>query len=306
MKNYKIGFFGDGPWAQNALKLFDNYPFISIEFIVLRYDQPDFKLKEMAFERDISVYKVKNVNDKEFVSKLENKELDLNISMSFDQIIKKELIQLARHTFINCHAGALPFYRGRNVLNWVLINDEKEFGITTHFIDEGIDTGNIISQKKFIINDTDTYATLLKKAELECAKLIVDSTINVLMGDYNEIAQTSIHPIGFYCTRRQLGDEIINWKSSSREIFNFVRALVSPGPIARTYHKGVELGVYDCEVVKEAPHYIDIPGSIIGKSEEGFYIKTGDSFILVKDIREMHTQIKYELSIGMRLDEKKD
>ena len=54
---------------------------------------------------------------------------------------------------INCHAGKLPFYRGRNILNWVLINDEREFGITVHYVDEGIDTGDIILQRVFPITD---------------------------------------------------------------------------------------------------------------------------------------------------------
>jgi methionyl-tRNA formyltransferase len=64
--------------------------------------------------------------------------------MSFNQIFKSEIINLPRLKTINCHAGKLPFYRSRNILNWVLINDEKEFGITVHYVDEGIDTGDII------------------------------------------------------------------------------------------------------------------------------------------------------------------
>ena len=64
--------------------------------------------------------------------------------MSFNQILKKKIINLPHLKTINCHAGKLPFYRGRNVLNRVLINDENEFGITIHYIDEGIDTGDIV------------------------------------------------------------------------------------------------------------------------------------------------------------------
>ena len=73
--------------------------------------------------------------------------------MSFNQIFRKDIINLTPIGIINCHAGKLPFYRGRNILNWVLINDEKEFGITVHFVDEGIDTGDIILQKTFPITD---------------------------------------------------------------------------------------------------------------------------------------------------------
>ena len=62
---------------------------------------------------------------------------------------------------INCHAGKLPFYRGRNVLNWAIINGESEFGITVHFIDDGIDTGDIIKQKTYPISLNDDYKSIL-------------------------------------------------------------------------------------------------------------------------------------------------
>lgn len=65
---------------------------------------------------------------------------------------------------INCHAGKSPLYRGRNILNRALINDEKEFGITVHYVDEGIDTGDIILQRVYEITDEENYATLLDRA----------------------------------------------------------------------------------------------------------------------------------------------
>ena len=77
---------------------------------------------------------------------------------------------------INCHAGKLPFYRGRDILNWVLINDEKEFGITVHYMDEGIDTGDIILQRTFPITDEDSYKTLLERSYDECANILYNTS----------------------------------------------------------------------------------------------------------------------------------
>ena len=93
--------------------------------------------------------------------------------MSFNQIFKKEIINLPLLKTINCHAGKLPFYRGRNILNWVLINDEKEFGVTVHYMDEGIDTGDIIMQDSFSISGLDDYSTLLLRSYEACAACIV-------------------------------------------------------------------------------------------------------------------------------------
>ena len=92
--------------------------------------------------------------------------------MSFNQIFKRQIIDLTRYKIINCHAGQLPFYRGRNILNWALINDESEFCITVHCVDEGIDTGDIILQDLHPIQDIDNYAMLLNRAYIECANIL--------------------------------------------------------------------------------------------------------------------------------------
>ena len=153
--------------------------------------------------------------------------------MSFDQIFKTKLFSLPRLGTINCHAGKLPFYRGRNVLNWVLINDEKEFGITVHYVDEGIDTGDIIIQKVFPIFDSDNCDSLLKVAYENCG-LLLQSAINLIINKkVKRIKQDQISKHGLYCSKRIEGDEIINWNNSSREIFNFIRALTLPSILAQ-------------------------------------------------------------------------
>jgi methionyl-tRNA formyltransferase len=93
---------------------------------------------------NIDYLKYENINSKNFIERIKTYFCDLFVSMSFNQIFKDEIINLTPLRIINCHAGKLPFYRGRNILNWVLINDEKEFGITVHYVDEGIDTGDFI------------------------------------------------------------------------------------------------------------------------------------------------------------------
>src|SRR5690606_11568598 len=112
---------------------------------------------------------------------------------------------------INCHAGKLPYYRGRNILNWVLINDENEFGITVHYIDDGIDTGDLILQETFPITDNDNYKTLLEVAYVECGNLLYKAINKIQEGNVKPVSQSTIHSVGFYCGIRRQGDEIINW-----------------------------------------------------------------------------------------------
>ena len=101
-----------------------------------------------ALKKNFKVYKFQNINFKNNFKIIYDYKCDLLVSMSYNQIFGKSYQKFFFKKIINCHAGNLPFYRGRNVLNWALINGEKKFGITVHFIDKGIDTGDIIIQKK--------------------------------------------------------------------------------------------------------------------------------------------------------------
>ena len=278
-----IGYFADGEWSYRAFNKLILDKNINIKFICVRYDTQDEILKSFCEQYDIDYLKNKNVNSKEFLDKLKQYNCDLFVSMSFNQIFKKEIINIPKFKTINCHAGKLPFYRGRNILNWVLINDEKEFGITVHYMDSGIDTGDIIMQRSYDINDTYTYKTLLNIAFEECANILYDS-VKLLQKFYIEpIKQNSINEVGFYCTQRKIGDEKLNWNQTSREIFNFVRAICKPAPMARTILNSKEMKINKIEMIKKVNNYKNIVGAIIGKDGENIFVKTKDTFIKITE-----------------------
>lgn len=279
----KIGYFGDGPWAHEALKRLIRDNSIEIKFVTVRYDKRDPELMELAQRNDIPVEIHQNVNSDEFLNKISKYNVDLFVSMSFNQIFKIGTINYPPLKTINCHAGKLPFYRGRNILNWALINDEKEFGITVHYIDEGIDTGDIILQRTYPITDEDDYSTLLNTAYTGCADVLYDAIKQIQLGTVHITRQDTIDPVGMYCGMRKLGDEILNWNLSSREIFNFVRAICRPGPMATSTLNGQEIKINKVREVKGAHQYINTPGQILGKTEQGFYVKTKDTFIEVTE-----------------------
>ena len=237
-----------------------------------------------AKKYNINYLKYENINSKEFIEKVSKYKCDLFVSMSFNQIFKSEIINLPKYKIINCHAGKLPFYRGRNILNWVLINDEKEFGITVHYVDEGIDTGDIILQRSYQILDKDNYKTLLERAYKGCADTLYDAIIMFKEGYVKAKKQIEIHPTGFYCSQRKIGDEILNWNQTSREIFNFVRAICNPAPMARAFLNAIEMKINKVEIIENAPNYKCIIGAILNKEKDGtFLVKTQDSFLKVID-----------------------
>ena len=278
-----IGYFADGPWSHETFNKLIKDPEINISFICVRYDSKDETLKDYAKRNNIDYIKNKNVNSDEFISIIIKYKCDLFVSMSFNQIFKSKIINLAKYKTINCHAGKLPFYRGRNVLNWVLINDEKEFGVTVHFVDEGIDTGDIISQKSFQITDQDNYETLLEKAYMECANILYKAVLLFKKGNVKAYKQNKVHDVGFYCCERKKGDEILNWNQTSREIFSFVRAICRPGPCARTFINKKEMKINKVELVEHAPNFKSIVGSVMNKTLTNFTVKTKDSFVKITE-----------------------
>ena len=275
----KIGYFADGPWGHLAFEKIIADKSLEIVFLTVRYDKQDPVLIEMAKQYDIPVIIYKNVNTPEAQAEYERFGADLFVSMSFNQIFKSEFINLPPLKTINCHAGKLPFYRGRNILNWVLINDEPEFGITVHYVDEGIDTGDIILQKTYPITDEDSYATLLERAYIGCADILYEAIKMLQAGNVKPVSQKTIDPVGLYCGMRQVGDEVLDWNQSSREVFNFVRAICSPGPQARTFLNGEEMRINKVREIKGAHSYKNIQGQVLGKTNTGLLIKTKDIMV---------------------------
>lgn len=280
----RIGFFGDGPWAHLALEKICAHDNFKVAYIVARYDTQDSFLKNKAVELGIPFFAFPNVNDLDVISKLASYSVDINVSMSFNQILRKAILKSAKMGFVNCHAGLLPFYRGRNILNWALINDEKEFGVTVHYIDEGIDTGDIILQQKMDILDNDDYGVILRKAYILCAETLDKALCMINNGEVSAIPQSSIHPVGFYCGRRQVGDEYLDWNWSSRRIYNFVRSITRPGPGARVICDNQEYIVWGVELIINAPNYICTVGEIVGRDKYGITVKTGDATIRLTQV----------------------
>lgn len=283
MKKLRIAYFGDGPWSHRALRRLLADETLQIACVCARNDAPDPVLKRMACDNGLDFLTHPAINSAAFVERMQGYQCDLFASLSFDQIFRRELMHVPPLRTINCHAGKLPFYRGRNVLNWALINDEKEFGVTVHYIDEGIDTGDLILQRCYPITDADDYATLLERAYEGCADTLYDAIKSIQRGDVSATPQSSIHPLGFYCSRRRAGDERLDWNRPSRDVFNFVRAVCRPGPEARTRLGEQEIRINKAAYLPDAPRHPGIPGAVVGVEPQAFYVKTADSYIRVTE-----------------------
>lgn len=295
----KIAYYGDGEWAHRSLELLIQKGF-DIAVIIVRFDKRDETLIQIGGTHKIPVLWTKNVNTTDWIEKMKSFETDLAISMSFNQIIRPELREIYPKGFINVHAGKLPNYRGRNILNWALINDEKEIGVTCHYIDDGIDTGDIIHQECFQLTDEDDYGTVLQKAFTTCPKVLFHSVSLIANGD---VQRTKQPLLGSYFIARKVGDEWIDWNQSSRQLFNFIRALNYPGPFAqsRVVRKKSQSIIYikQSRVLKNFPQYMSINGGIVGfTAENNPIVKTQNGAL---ELLDWATEEKgFKLRIGDR------
>ncbi len=283
VKKIKIGFFGDGQWAFNSAKKLLKNKFIKIDFFCLRAKKPDSKLLKLANKSKISCFNFKNINMQNNINKIKNYNSDLLISVSYDQIFKKKIIESFDLGIINCHCGALPYYRGRSPINWAIINGEKSFGITVHYVNEKIDQGDIIVQKKYPIKKKDDFKSLLNLANKKIPSLLLKSINLILKNNVKPIKQSSISKKGSYYKKRTNGDEDINWKQSSIKIYNFVRALCKPGVVARTFYKKDPIKINKtCDKFIKNNNNLK-PGTVTSANKKFFIVKTFDSAIKIKE-----------------------
>jgi len=261
--------------------------------IVTNYDKPSGRglkirnsaVKKYAIKKNIELLQPKNLKDQTFVEKIKNFKPDFIIVVAF-RMLPKVIWSIPNLGTINLHASLLPDYRGAAPINWALINGEKYTGVTTFFIDDKIDTGDILLQKRIKIYKTDN-AEDLHNSLSKIGSLLMCETIN-------KVANNNIKPIKqgsnkIYKTAYKLNKENvkINWESRPIEIYNKIRGL-SPYPGARTtiidtkFKIKKNIIIYDCDY-KLINNGLN-PGHII-ISKNNFKISCIDGFIQLKDIK---------------------
>lgn len=278
----RILFFGDGQWAGETLRrlLAEGH---DILLVVERTSPTDAALADAARLHGINLVRPANVNGAAFVKEIASLAADLNVSVSYDQILKPQIVATAPLGFVNLHAGMLPFYRGRSVVNWALINGETEIGVTAHFVDSGIDTGDIVAQVSLPILWTDTYADVLAKLIAAIPELAVQAVADIGSGRATRRPQHGLP--GTYFPARRPGDEWIDWSDSSRNIYNKIRAITRPGPGALTVSGNATVKLWQAQYNLSWPRYIATPGEVVGRrDDEGAFVKTGDSIILLTEV----------------------
>ena len=278
--NIRVLLFGDGAWAANSLLRLRQAQY-QIVGVIARTRPSSPALVETAEKLGLPVFQPRNINAPDFLEKMRSLAPDLNLSISYNQILRRAILDTARLGFVNFHAGKLPCYRGRNVINWAIINGETEIGLTAHFVDEGIDTGDIILQRTIPIDWTDTYGDVLDRVVESFPDFVFEAVGRITSGDFERRWQANLP--GTYFSGREEGDEWLDWSDTSFNLYNKVRAITRPGPGARTLLGQNVVTVWRALYDPSWPKYIGTPGQSVGRSGDGVLVKTGDSTLLVQE-----------------------
>ncbi|THV57277.1 methionyl-tRNA formyltransferase [Flagellimonas alvinocaridis] len=189
-------------------------------------------VKQFALEHQIKVLQPTNLKDESFLEELRELKADLQVVVAF-RMLPKIVWQMPKYGTFNLHASLLPQYRGAAPINWAIINGETETGVTTFFIDDKIDTGSIILQKKEDILPEDNAGTLHDRLMEVGASLVVETCQQIVSGTVKRLPQKETanlkpaHKIHKETCR-------VDWEAPLEEIHNLIRGL-SPYPAAWTH-----------------------------------------------------------------------
>ncbi|EIS9522127.1 methionyl-tRNA formyltransferase [Clostridioides difficile] len=237
-------------------------------------------VKELAIENSIPVYQPVKARDKEFIDKIKSLNPDVIVVVAFGQILPKEILEIPKLGCINVHVSLLPKYRGAAPINWVIINGEEKTGVTTMYMDEGLDTGDMILKTEVNLDENITAGELHDKmmnigAETlkETLRLIEEGNAPREVQNHEEFSYAPI-------MNKSLGN--IDFSKSAREIHNLVRG-VNPWPSAYTTYNDVIMKVWKTKVLDEKSTK-DV-GTIIDVSKDGIKVSTIDNVLLIEEIQ---------------------
>lgn len=257
------------------------------------------EVKEYALLKNIPVYQPQKIrNNAEVIEILKKLNPDIICVVAYGKILPKEILEYPKLGCVNVHGSLLPKYRGAAPIQWSIINGEEKTGITTMFMDEGMDTGDMLLKEEVFISNDDNYESLHDKLKEIGANLLVKTIDKVIDGSIERIKQPERCTIAPMISKEMTK---IDFAKSSDEIFNFVRGL---SPFPGTYmedENGRRYKIYKVKILEKNDISEDIiknnkkEGTIVKITKNELVISTKDGFVKILEIQPPNSK-KMEIS----------
>ena len=262
----------------------------TVEAVVTQPDKPKGRggavqrtpVKEAALAHHIPVWQpAKLRKDPEFLEKLKALDPEVIVVIAFGQILPKEVLELPKYGCINIHASLLPMYRGAAPIQQVILDGQKETGVTTMYMEEGLDTGDMLLKTVVPIAADETGGSLHDKLAEAGGNLILETLKGLEAGTLKRIPQEGETCYVGMITKAQ---GKIDWTKDAASIERLIRGM-TPWPSAYTSLGTKTVKLWKAQVLPQAAEQKAEPGTVVSVSKDSFSVQTGDGLLLIRELQ---------------------
>ena len=283
----KIVFMGTPDFAVGALEALVEAGH-EVVAVVTQPDKPKGRGKEMqqtpvkvcALKHNIEVFQPVKIKTSEAVEVLKGYGADLFVVAAFGQILSKEILDMPKFGCVNIHASLLPKYRGAAPIQWAILDGEKETGVTIMQMNEGLDTGDMLTKVIVPIEDTDTGESLFDKLAEAGAKLLIETIPQIEAGTVTATPQDDSLSTYAKMIKKEMG--LMDWTKEAVVLERLVRGMNS-WPSAYTHFNGKTLKVW--EAIVESGSGDAAPGTVVEVTKDSIKVQTGADLLVLKQIQ---------------------
>ena len=269
-------------------------------------------VKEAAIRHGIQhILQPTKVRTPEFLAAIRELAPDLIVTAAYGRILTRDVLNVPPMGCINVHGSLLPKYRGAAPIQWAIINGDTETGITTMFMDEGMDTGDILLQRELEITPDMNCGELYDKLGILGAETLLETIRAIEQGGLTRIPQDHSKAVTVPIMSKEMG--LIDWSRSAVEIHNLVRG-TNPWPGAYTFYKGDRLKVWKTTVLDECPvgspesglkelaEKME-PGKVLKIFKQNIIVATGDGCLRINELQFENCRRMGVCECGHNMDE---
>lgn len=299
----KIVFFGTPDFAVHALEalLWAGH---EVTAVVTQPDKQKGRdrrvqfspVKECALAHGLTLLQPARIKASEAVEELRKYEADIFVVAAFGQIVSKEILEMPRYGCINIHASLLPKYRGAAPIQYAILNGDEVTGVTIQQMNEGVDTGDILTMKAIPIAKDDTGGSLFEKLSVLGADLLVKTLPKLEAGEIIPVKQQEKDATHVRMLTKEMGK--IDWSRNADVLERLVRGM-NPWPSAYCTFRGKGLKVWAAEISPEEQKPESVygglfkrgeerettPGEVVSVTKESICVQTGKGVLLLKEVQ---------------------
>ncbi|HEY9575349.1 MAG TPA: methionyl-tRNA formyltransferase [Lachnospiraceae bacterium] len=241
-------------------------------------------VKEVALEHNLPILQPQKIRAAEHVDYLKSLEPDVIVVVAFGQIIPQEILDIPKYGCLNVHASILPDYRGAAPIQWAVLDGVKESGVTIMKMDAGLDTGDMISIEKLLLDEEETSGSLFGKLSALGAKALVRTLEDLEKGVATFTKQPKESPTPYAkMIDKSMGE--IDWTWSALKIERWVRGM-NPWPSAFTHIDGKTLKIWQAKAGEEKKDSQGLmAGEIVDANKKEILVKTGEGLLAIQSLQ---------------------